>query len=107
MPAMTKCPKCKFDGPHGFVVSMPYMTKFYHGECSWYSGLGKVFRTFKSAVTAVHKEDSSRYDGLWVVYMLSKSPSREKLPRLHSKRCSGVGLSKSDLVYIKSKGIKI
>lgn len=110
MPALTKCPRCKFTGSHGFNQNIPYMMSYYHtkpnGTCHWYSGFGRTFNTYRAAVMAVHTNDP-KFDDLWVAYMLSSNPAREKLPRLHSKRCSGTGLTKIDRAYIESKGLRI
>lgn len=107
MPALTTCPKCGFHGSHGFNVNIPYTTSYYHDSCHWYRGIGgKTFFTYSAAVNAVHKADN-RFDDLWLAYVLSKNPSREKLPRLHSKRCTREGLSKEDMLYLKRKGVKV
>lgn len=106
MPAMTTCPTCGFDGPHGFTVPFPYTTKFYHGSCVWYVGVGgQVFTSLEDAAKAVVAHDS-RYDRLWLAYILN---SRSKLGRLHSKRCdgNGRGLQPKDLDYIRTKGITL
>lgn len=105
MPAITTCAKCGFHGAHGFNVDIPYMTTYYHGDCHWYAGLGRVFLSYKQAVQAVHGKDK-RYDDLWLAYMLNPSP-RKKLARLHAKRCTGGGLSTADHSYLRQKGIKV
>jgi hypothetical protein len=108
MPALTTCPLCGFDGPHGFTDAGPYTTMFYHGGysdgCRWYQGVGgKVFESRAEAAQAVHDHDP-RYDGLWLAYMLNE---RTKLGHLHRKRCTGGGLEPKDREYIRSKGITL
>jgi len=59
MPAMTKCPFCGFDGPHGFGMANRGIMRFYHSKglgtdptCGGFYAGRKSYRTRLEALEA-------------------------------------------------------
>ena len=100
MPVITKCPRCGFEGNHGFTMVFPHTMYYHHtpigagpygaGSCSWYevqlAGGPVVCFSREEAVKLVHKTNPGRYDKLWLGYMLKGRKSkigREYIKRLN------------------------
>ena len=107
MPVITKCPRCGFQGNHGFIADFAYTVRFYHGSwgngCEWYKGVGgRTYLTFSAAIDAVHRYDR-HFDKLWVHGMLHGFNRRLKLVQLYHKRLHGT-LKLADKRYLVNKG---
>ncbi len=81
MPAMTTCPVCGFNGPHGFNQDIPYTVTFFHGKCRWYivsfvRGGYLTYTDYETVIKIIHTADN-HYHSLWVDYMLDMNPRRK------------------------------
>ncbi len=58
MPALTTCPNCGFDGPHGFSARVGGIMHYYHGACNWWSvpGADRSFGTLADAWRALREQ---------------------------------------------------
>ena len=85
MPAFRRCPKCGFDGAHGFD-GMPHGIQYYHGECRYIvTDWGATFMLpgqFRDYIQKVRQRDKHFDDPRWGAYMLSGGDKREWVRQL-------------------------